>query len=125
MLMSTPHSQLLAQLNGAHLLDLTNTDDHLRNHGFMLTEKGWILSPVYDVNPSIDKGGLSLNIDAQSNALDIDLAISVGEYFQLTLAEMDIIVKDVKNAVSNWKALANEIGISRAEQVLMSAAFRI
>ena len=39
---------------------ISNTDDHLRNHGFILTEKGWILSPVYDVNPSIDKGGLSL-----------------------------------------------------------------
>lgn len=52
-----------------------NTDDHLRNHGFLLTRGGWRLSPAYDVNPNPDALGLSLNIDELSNALDLDLAV--------------------------------------------------
>jgi serine/threonine-protein kinase HipA len=103
---------------------VSNTDDHLRNHGFILTDKGWILSPAFDINPSVDKEGLALNIDTNNNALDFDLAKSVGEYFQLTEADMDSIIVEVKTVVSNWKAVAQKIGISRAEQELMSAAFR-
>ena len=53
---------------------ISNTDDHLRNHGFILTHTGWILSPAFDINPSIDKQGLALNIDTSNNALDFDLA---------------------------------------------------
>lgn len=103
---------------------ISNTDDHLRNHGFILTAKGWLLSPAYDVNPSIDKDGLALNIDTENNALDFELAISVGEYFQLTKMEMETILNEIKVVVSNWKTVANEIGISRAEQELMKSAFR-
>lgn len=103
---------------------ISNTDDHLRNHGFILTDKGWILSPAFDINPSVDKDGLALNIDTNNNALDFELAKSVGEYFQLTTPEMDSIIVEVKTVVSNWKAVAQKIGISRAEQELMSAAFR-
>ena len=103
---------------------VSNTDDHLRNHGFILTEKGWILSPAFDINPSIDKDGLALNIDTHNNALDFELAKSVGEYFQLNNAEMNSIIAEVKAAASGWKKAAQEIGISRAEQELMSAAFR-
>ena len=103
---------------------VSNTDDHLRNHGFILTDKGWILSPAFDINPSVDKDGLALNIDTHNNALDFELAKSVGEYFQLSDAEMNTIITEVKTAVSGWKNVAQEIGITRAEQELMSAAFR-
>ena len=103
---------------------ISNTDDHLRNHGFILTEKGWILSPAFDLNPSIDKDGLALNIDSENNALDVDLAKSVGEYFQLVPDEMDKIVNDIYTAISSWKDIAKEIGISRAEQEMMAPAFR-
>jgi serine/threonine-protein kinase HipA len=65
-----------------------------------------------------------LNIDTNNNALDIELAKSVSEYFQLTQAEMNNIIVEVTTVVSNWKAVAQKIGISRAEQELMSAAFR-
>lgn len=104
---------------------ISNTDDHLRNHGFLLTEKGWCLSPAYDINPSIDKNGLALNIDNISNALDFNLAKSVGEYFQLNDTQMDRILDEVKAAIANWKKIAKEIGISRSEQQLMEAAFKI
>jgi len=102
---------------------ISNTDDHLRNHGFILTEKGWIVSPAYDINPSIDKDGLALNIDMDNNALDLDLAISVGEYFRLHSEQMEAIIQEVSNSVSHWKIIATKIGISKKEQLLMEKAF--
>ena len=65
-----------------------------------------------------------MNIDTQNNALDFELAKSVGEYFQLTDVEMNAIIAEVKAAVSGWKKVAHDIGVSRAEQEFMSAAFR-
>ncbi|WP_430612463.1 type II toxin-antitoxin system HipA family toxin [Flavobacterium sp. JP2137] len=103
---------------------VSNTDDHLRNHGFILTNEGWVLSPAYDLNPSIDKDGLALNIDMDNNALDFELAKSVGEFFRLTEDRMDEIITEVLNAVKQWKELATKIGISRLEQELMQAAFK-
>jgi serine/threonine-protein kinase HipA len=104
---------------------ISNTDDHLRNHGFILTNEGWILSPAYDLNPSIDKDGLSLNIDMDNNALDYELAKSVGEYFRLNNEQMKQILQEVNAAVSNWKEVANSIGIPRSEQLLMKKAFNL
>lgn len=104
---------------------ISNTDDHLRNHGFILTDGGWRLSPAFDINPSIDKDGLALNIDMDSNALDLELAKSVGVYFRLSDKEMDVITDEVKSAVSNWQKIASEIGIPRSEQTLMRRAFRV
>ncbi|MEO5582434.1 MAG: HipA domain-containing protein [Saprospiraceae bacterium] len=103
---------------------ISNTDDHLRNHGFLLSKKGWRLSPAYDINPSIDKDGLSMNIDSHNNILDFDIAKSVGEYFQLNITDMNKIIAEVKIAVSNWRKKAKEIGISMSELELMNAAFR-
>lgn len=103
---------------------ISNTDDHLRNHGFILTNKGWVLSPAYDLNPSIDKDGLALNIDMDSNDLDFELAKSVGEYFRLTAKEMDQIIDQVTVVVKNWQEVAKNIGISRVEQELMASAFK-
>ena len=103
---------------------ISNTDDHLRTHGFILNNQGWILSPAYDLNPSIDKDGLALNINMDDNSLDVNLAKSVGEYFRLSEAQMDMIVQDVKSSVSKWKKTANKIGIARAEQELMANAFQ-
>lgn len=102
---------------------ISNTDDHLRNHGFIIKDGGWRLSPAYDINPSIDKDGLAINIDSMSNALDLDLAKSVGEYFELDEEEMDKIIEEVKNSVQNWRKIAKEIGISNNEQNRMESAF--
>ena len=102
---------------------ISNTDDHLRNHGFILSPKGWTLSPAYDINPSTDKNELALNIDTDSNALDIELAKSVGEYFQLTTTGMDEIISEVKNAVTDWQKIARSIGIPASEQNIMAPAF--
>ncbi len=58
-----------------------------------------------------------------NNALDLDLVKSVGEYFRLNNEQMDSIIKEVLDAVSQWKKIANKLGISRAEQELMASAF--
>ena len=103
---------------------ISNTDDHLRNHGFILTKHGWKLSPAFDMNPSIEKDGLALNIDSDNNALDFELAKSVGEYFQLTDSDMETILMQVKTVVSGWRLVAHNIGISRSEKEIMASAFR-
>lgn len=104
---------------------ISNTDDHLRNHGFILTLNGWRLSPAFDINPSIEKDGLALNIDMDNNALDIDIAKSVGAYFRIEKKEMDIMIDEVKSVISGWKKIATDIGIPRSEQTLMAAAFKV
>jgi serine/threonine-protein kinase HipA len=102
---------------------ISNTDDHLRNHGFILTENGWALSPAYDLNPSVEKDGLALNIDMDDNSLNLELAKSVGIYFRLNDSEMAVIIAEIQDAVRNWKELATKIGIPRGEQELMRGAF--
>jgi serine/threonine-protein kinase HipA len=104
-------------------ISISNTDDHLRNHGFILTDKGWRLSPAFDVNPSIDKQGFALNIDMDNNALDFDLARSAGEFFMLDKSSMDKIITEVKIVVSDWRKYANSIGIPKSEQERMTPAF--
>ena len=101
-----------------------NTDDHLRNHGFLLTDKGWRLSPAYDVNPNEFGSGLSLNISETDNSLDLGLALSVLEYFRVDEQKGKTIINQVKSSVSNWRNIANDIGISRAEQDRMIKAFQ-
>ena len=104
---------------------VSNTDDHYRNHGFIVIDNGWHLSPAYDINPSVDKDGLALNIDMDNNALDFELAKSVGTFFRLSNGQMDTIIGEVKHAVSRWREYAGKIGITRAEQESMAKAFLV
>jgi len=104
---------------------ISNTDDHLRNHGFIINKNGWELSPAYDLNPSIDKEGLALNIDMDNNALDYDLAKSVGIYFRLDENQMSIILDEVFRAIAPWKELATKMGISNKDIELMGNAFNM
>lgn len=103
---------------------ISNTDDHLRNHGFIIKNNNWQLSPAYDINPSIDKEELSLNIDENSGDLDFELALSVIDYFRLNLMEANNILSEVKTVVKNWEKTAKSIGIVRSEIELMRSAFR-
>ena len=104
---------------------ISNTDDHLRNHGFIITNNSWELSPAYDLNPSIDKDGLALNIDMDNNALDYELAKNVGICFRLDENQMNTILNEVLEAVSQWKETATKIGIPNKEIELMKKAFNI
>ena len=62
---------------------VSNTDDHLRNHGFILESNGWALSPAFDMNPSSEGEGLKLNISLTDNAQDLKLAEEVAGYFRI------------------------------------------
>jgi len=104
-------------------ISVSNTDDHLRNHGFMLTPEGWILSPAFDINPVETGTGLSLNISESDNALELDLAMEVAVYFRLKEKRAREIVHDVKSTVSNWRVLAKKYGIPQAECELKARAF--
>ena len=104
---------------------VTNTDDHLRNHGFILTDKGWTLSPAYDINPVENGTGLKLNISENDNSLDFDLAFDVIEYFRLDEKKASDIIKQIKSIVSNWRSVASSYNISKTEQELMAKAFRV
>lgn len=103
---------------------VSNTDDHLRNHGFMLRDGGLRLSPAYDINPEPRGHGLNLNIDEHNNALDLDLALSVAKYFRLNEEEAQAIIEEVKTSVGNWRSVARSLGISKREISQMAPAFR-
>jgi serine/threonine-protein kinase HipA len=105
---------------------ISNTDDHLRNHGFLkLDPNGWSLSPMYDVNPSSDRiSNLQLNIDETNSTASIDLVLSVADYFGLSQKEAEAILKHQITVVSGWKAVAQHLEISNAEISRMSVAFR-
>lgn len=100
-----------------------NTDDHLRNHGFLLTTSGWILSPAYDINPNPTGTGLSLNISRNDNSLDIDLALEVAKHFRVNNNKAKEIISKTKNEIKNWKTLAKKYKIPNDEQMYMSNAF--
>ena len=103
---------------------VSNCDDHLRNHGFILTSKGWTLSPAYDINPDEKGSGLTLNISENDNSLDFELALSVIGYFGISTIKAQEILNEIKNAVSNWQSLATKHGVSRSEQELLANTFR-
>ena len=103
---------------------VTNTDDHLRNHGFLISGDSFALSPLYDVNPSEYGGALSLNIDEDSNALDLDTAIDAARYYGLEKDEAASLSKSIAETVSShWRRLASLYGISRTETAEMERCF--
>jgi serine/threonine-protein kinase HipA len=103
---------------------VSNTNDHLRNHGFILTPKGWQLSPAYDINPNENGSGLKLNINENDNSLEIDLAMEVAPFFRVKLEKAKEIQETVRDVVKNWREIATIYQIPRNEQELMSRAFQ-
>jgi serine/threonine-protein kinase HipA len=102
---------------------VSNTDDHLRNHGFLFTPAGWRLSEAYDMNPVPGSSGLSLNIDESDNALDLELARSVASYFRIKDADATTIIERIAETVRNWNDIASSIGIKQSERDDMADAF--
>nr|WP_242447970.1 HipA domain-containing protein [Proteus mirabilis] len=104
---------------------VSNCDDHLRNHGFILEPTGWRLSPAYDINPMLYAYGLHLNIDDVSNALSTDLAFDVAEYFHVTKSKAKSIYQRLFKAISQWESLAQQAGICKEERELLRDCFRL
>ncbi len=104
---------------------ISNTDDHLRNHGFIYHQGGWLLSPAFDINPVTPANGLHLNITDSDNSLDYGLAMEVIEFFQLNRGQALKIKDEVLAGVGGWRSKASDVGISRGEQQIMGAAFNL
>ena len=104
---------------------VSNTDDHFRNHGFVLSDEGWELSPLYDVNPDIYGEYLSLNVDSDNSSIDYNLAIDASPFYGIEKEQAAKLVISIKNiVVDNWQLLAKKYGISRGEIDRMRQAFR-
>jgi serine/threonine-protein kinase HipA len=104
---------------------VSNTDDHLRNHGFILTPLGWRLSPAFDMNPNEMGNGLTLNISENSNELDITLSIETAQLYQLKSQNAGRILKEMRHEISNWRIVAKKFGISNSEIEQTKRAFRL
>ena len=104
---------------------VSNTDDHLRNHGFLLAPLGWRLSPAYDMNPNEMGTGLTLNISENSNEQDIALALETAHLYQLKSDRAESILKEMRREISNWRVLAKKFGIGNSEIEQTKRAFRL
>lgn len=103
---------------------VTNTDDHLRNHAFILTDKGWILSPLYDVNPVPYGDELSLNVDEDDNSISIDLAVQTAVKFGISKSDAEAVAKDILQIVrDNWERTAAGYALTRRQIEEMRPAF--
>ena len=106
---------------------ISNTDDHLRNHGFLYDgQDGWRLSPAYDLNPvpvDIKPRILATTIDLDDATATLDLALDVIDYFELDETEARKIAKQVGQAVSGWREVASRLELSPAQIDRMSSAF--
>jgi serine/threonine-protein kinase HipA len=106
---------------------ISNTDDHLRNHGFLWTgPAGWRLSPAYDLNPvptDIKPRILTTAIDLEDATASLKLALEVASYFELAVGEAHAIAAQVGQAVATWRKDAAGLGLSAAEIDRMASAF--
>lgn len=102
---------------------VSNTDDHLRNHGFLIEPQGLVLSPAYDMNPNPDRGELSLAIDEVNATCDIEVALKAAEDYGLSNTQAAEIVEEVGKAVATWREEATKLNIPREEQNRLRGAF--
>ncbi len=106
---------------------ISNTDDHLRNHGFLYeSQKGWRLSPAYDLNPTpieIKPRILTTAIDLNDTTASLETALSVAKDFRLEKSEANKIIKEVAKAVSKWREVAKNFDITKKEIERMASAF--
>ncbi|MEM7659524.1 MAG: HipA domain-containing protein [Bacteroidota bacterium] len=104
---------------------VSNTDDHLRNHGFLLTSSGWRLSPAYDLNPNPKGAGLSLNISEMDNRQNLELCLEVSPFFRWKEKEAIRWIKEAQQLVGSWEERAKALTIPAIERRLMEPAFRL
>lgn len=106
----------------AFSIAIGNSDDHFRNHGFLLTPKGWTLSPAYDLNPTFNDHQ-SLLINATTNRSDLQLLLASSEEYMIGKKEATHIIEEVKDGVSRWRSMATRLGIAKREMELFAQVF--
>lgn len=104
---------------------VSNTDDHLRNHGFLLRNDGWVLSPAYDINPVATGGGLALNISKEDNRQSLELVRSVAPIFRVSSERAEEIIAEILRTVGGWMPLAKQLKLSSHEIGMMKKAFSV
>lgn len=105
---------------------VSNTDDHLRNHAFILNEDGWSLSPLFDVNPVSYGNELSLNVNENNNEININLAIDSAKYYGISKEIAELEAKNILSIVkNNWESLAIKYGLTRKQIQNMKQAFSL
>lgn len=105
---------------------ISNVDDHLRNHAFILKKNGWSLSPLYDVNPVYYGEELSLLVDENDNRISVDLAVKAAPKYGIDEASAKKISEMILKTVGdNWERIAKQCGLSRAQIEHMRPAFNL
>jgi serine/threonine-protein kinase HipA len=106
---------------------VSNVDDHLRNHGFVYKrQKGWRLSPAYDINPTpveVKPRVLTTMIDLYDGTASLDLAMSVANDFRLSLIQAKTIVHEIATSVSQWRNVAQAHNLGKREVDRVASAF--
>lgn len=106
----------------AYSICIGNSDDHFRNHGFLLTPKGWTLSPAYDMNPTLNDHQ-SLLISTASNKSDLGILLDACEDYMLDAHEARRIITEVVNVTREWRRLAVRLGASKREMDMFGGVF--
>ena len=105
---------------------VSNTDDHLRNHGFLRSPQGWRMSPAYDLNPvpvDVKPRVHALAIDEIDGTASLDIAMGVAPMFGMTEGAARAIAAEVGRAVGGWRDAAERFGMTPDEIDRMSSAF--
>lgn len=100
-----------------------NSDDHFRNHGFLLTPRGWTLSPAYDMNPTLNEYQVLL-INSSTNQADLDVLLDSSDEYMIGKDEAKRIIDEVKTGVSQWKTIALRLGIAKREMEVFEQVYR-
>lgn len=99
-----------------------NSDDHFRNHGFLLTAKGWTLSPAYDMNPTLSEYQ-SLLVSLTSNKAELSILLDACEDYMLNRKTAEKIISEVIEVVKGWRELATRLGLSKREMEMFAGVF--
>ncbi len=104
---------------------VSNTDDHLRNHGFFLTPTGWTLAPAFDLNPNPQRGPHALLLDEVHDEGDLETVMASYRSFGLSKQDADQAHERVVSAVRGWQRVAADAGIGKREMERMAPAFAV
>lgn len=99
-----------------------NSDDHFRNHGFLLTRKGWELSPAYDINPTIAETQ-SLLINRMTNESNLEILLASPSDYMLSADKATGIINEVKNAMKSWRSEARRLGLPQHDIEMFAPRF--
>lgn len=103
---------------------VSNTDDHLRNHGFIAENGAWRLSPAYDLNANAKRpGALSLDMEDGLSVESVDDVLAAADFFRIPKTEAEAAISRMRSSVAGWRTIAASLGISRAECEEMSVCF--